>query len=486
MSSRRPIVLVAALVLLGLGVAATSERVRRVVGLVASPPRLIVLVTVDTLRADHLPFHRYPRPTAPFLSDLAERSARFDRAFSHSSHTAPSHASMLTALYPTQHGLTVNGAELDRKLPTLAGLLADAGYETAAFTSVGFLKGLKSGFDVFEHRRREEAAPGELYRPADQTVQKAIDWLDVRNPDRPLFLWVHLFDVHEWQAVAAGELDPSVAELNGPSSIHGDELIRFLIRDHGADVDALREGSPHDAARLVDAYDSQIRVVDAAIRRLYDAYGRVAIGDDALWIVTADHGEGLGSHHYAAHGRYLYDEQLHVPLLLHSTTGRIEPQVRGELVRHVDLLPTILDLIDHEAAWRSPPSADPSLLGRSLRPLLESNDAGPERRLFAERRPHDDTTLTAGWEKGDLLALQDARVKLIRHTEGEDEFFEIGVDAGERFDRFDPTDDAQARMRALVDRQRELMERQAKSVASGRVDPSNLDELGQLGYLGGR
>jgi choline-sulfatase len=295
---------------------------------------------------------------------------------------------------------------------------------------------------------------------------------------------VHLFDVHEWQAVAARELDGSVAELHGPGALHGDALLERLVRDHGVDLDALRAGTPHGAAHLIDAYDSQIRVVDGAVRRLYDALCQTKVGSDALWIVTADHGEGLGSHRYAGHGRYVYNEQIRVPLLVHSTSDRVQPQVRDELVRHIDLLPTILDLIDRAGTWGPPPSADPTLVARSFVPLLEGSDSGGERRAYAERRPLDQTT--AGWEPGDVYALQDPRAKLIRHTEGANEYFDLAGDPGERVNRADANSDVQNRIRALADRQVDLMRRQAERIRSGHVDPSHLEELEQLGYLGKR
>jgi arylsulfatase A-like enzyme len=160
------------------------------------PPRNVILVTIDTLRADHVGAYGYPRPTTPFLDDLAGRGVLFENAFSSSSHTAPSHATMFTSVYPQAHGVLENGTALPEDLDTLAETLRDNGYQTAAFTSVRFLELLGRGFEHFDADRRLGGG----------TVTAARGWLaSDRDADRPLFLWVHVYDVHQYEIRDAGD-----------------------------------------------------------------------------------------------------------------------------------------------------------------------------------------------------------------------------------------------------------------------------------------
>ena len=156
------------------------------------PPRLIVLITIDTLRADHLPMYGYPRDTSPFLAELAAEGVVFESAYSNIATTAPAHASIFTSLYPTQHGVTRNGKVLDEVVETLAERLVGAGYTTVAVASTNrhFLKaGIMRGFT---HTDEPDVEP---YRPAAESVDVAIGKL-AELGDVPVFLWLHLFDPH--------------------------------------------------------------------------------------------------------------------------------------------------------------------------------------------------------------------------------------------------------------------------------------------------
>ena len=145
-------------------------------------PRRVILITIDTLRADHLGTYGYPRGVSPFLDDLAARSVVFDRAFSSCSHTAPSHASIFTSLQPAQHRILVNGELLDEKLVTIAEVLGANGYATAAFTPVKFLTGLSAGFDHFGASKR--------YENADEVLARASRWIEQTGREKPAFVWI--------------------------------------------------------------------------------------------------------------------------------------------------------------------------------------------------------------------------------------------------------------------------------------------------------
>jgi len=172
-----------------LGKAPPSER----------PPRAVVLVTIDTLRADHLGCYGYPRPTSPFLDGLARGGVLFENAYSSISHTTPAHATLFTGLYPAQHRVLRNGEGFagsligDARLPyrTMAELLARAGYETAAFTGVGFLRPVARGFTTVS-----AAGDWRQYEQADAVASDAVRFVATKRPADRFFLWVHLFDPH--------------------------------------------------------------------------------------------------------------------------------------------------------------------------------------------------------------------------------------------------------------------------------------------------
>ena len=168
--------------------------------LVQQPINRIVLITLDTLRADHLSGFGYPLATSPFIDALAEQSISFTRAYAQSSATGPSHASMFTSLYPIQHGVHRNGLVLDSSFLTLAEMLAAEGFRTGAFVSTGAPLGgdLGQGFEVFDEDKPAVGEKGwrKLYRPADETADAALAWLESIGTDEKVFLWVHFYDPH--------------------------------------------------------------------------------------------------------------------------------------------------------------------------------------------------------------------------------------------------------------------------------------------------
>jgi arylsulfatase A-like enzyme len=394
----------------------------------------VVLVTVDTLRADHLSSYGYRLNTTPFLDSLAKQGVRFETAIASSSHTAPSHASIFTGLFPSQHGLEVNGSNLNAGTVTLPCVLAEAGFATAGFTSVSFLKGLSACFETFDANPDRER----LYSPAETVLDHAATWLRGQAPSARFFLWVHLFDVHEWKH----EEDVLPDHLKATREARGDieSHYRYIARRHGLTSKdgnpstwgtyKNREGDrvPLDASGAeqvvpwIDNYDAQLRRVDDGLAKLAKIIDEQSFEGRTLWVVTADHGEGLGSHGYHGHGAHLYEEQLHVPLIVYVSDGSIRPDVAETLVRHVDILPTLV-----EFAGVSPSRASAGE-GRSFAGLLQGRDDTTSRVAFAERRPVDDLRRRGGWSDEDVYAIRTQNAKLIWHSRGPEEFFDLEQD----------------------------------------------------------
>lgn len=352
----------------------------------------VVLVVIDTLRADHLPAYGYAKDTAPFISDLAKRGTVFDRAVATSSWTAPSTASIHTSLHPIQHGVltgifavqdmqrTNSVLEMNRipsDVETLAEVLGKEGYQTFGVSdnlNICKEEGFDQGFD-------ELVTLNNL--GADVVSRRVDKWRDRDKDRRPFFLYVHYMDPHEpylerkpWYRSGKGELENTIA-----------------------------------------AYDSEVRFVDKHLSGMYES---LDLGNNTLLIVTSDHGEEFGDHGGMDHGRTLFQEVVHVPLIVCSpegegaSTGRV-----GEHVSLLDIVPTIRDILGVPAS--------PADEGESLLPLLKGS--GPtethRRRLFADLRSppwHGGQTVKSVWN-GDW--------KYIVTLPDQEELYDLASDPGE-------------------------------------------------------
>ncbi|MCG6927383.1 MAG: sulfatase [Acidobacteria bacterium] len=427
----------------------------------------LVFVTVDTLRADHLGLYGYPRPTSPYLDELGREGVVFWHAVAASSHTAPSHATMLTSLYPEQHRVLENGHALDPGIPSLAGLLQAQGIETVGFVSVRFLAGLSPGFDILD----AQVADGEVFRTANLTVDRAIEWLRTRDRTRRFALWVHVYDPHQ-HVVTTRMPEPWYRLMREDSARRGGELLYFVRQEQGYPRDGL-SGS-------FNRYDAQIAFVDDQIRRLFEAAAEVSPASRTLRVVTADHGEGLGNHNFEGHGRNLYQEQVRVPLILHGDTERLRHGVITSLVRHVDLLPTFGELLGVTAS-----PSELGLEGVSLVPLLRdpSADLGIEP-AFSQRRPPDERRVSIGWEPGIKLAVQDGRFKYIRNPEPPHELYDLQSDPYELRNLIRRHHPEKERLeRWLLDKYEKLSGDHRAESPTDEIDPEILEDLKALGYI---
>ncbi|MCH2171022.1 sulfatase [Myxococcota bacterium] len=440
-------------------------------------PDHIVLVTIDTLRADHLSWQGYPLETTPFLSQFAADGVVFRNAFSASSHTAPSHASLFTGLHPYQHGVIENGGQLDSRFQTLAAVFRRAGYETAGFTGVGFLDGLRPGFETLTAVSATKEGP----RGGYVVLGHAQRWLAERPRDAKFFLWVHFYDVHEWRHQLARYQNVREQFREG-SEMDARETLAWVQTHHRVSASSFSESDLDPALSLL-RYDSQILYVDRLVSYLSRTLERRFDGT-TLWIVTSDHGEGLGSHDYLGHGRFLYQEQLHVPLLFHFTTEDSAPapwrgRVVDETVRLVDLLGTLDEVVASRAPGDEPRKGIPPD-GRSLVPLLLGQSDGPPRPpSFAQRRP-----VKTIWSepKERLYSLHDHASKLIVSDSGREEFYDLIQDSGETSNLEGPSE-SRARLSEELRRRMQEMETSEDRDSNFHFDPRHEAELRALGYL---
>jgi len=441
-------------------------------GAVAPRYERVILVTIDTLRADHVSCYGYPRVTTPFLDSLAARGARFRRASATISHTAPSHSSMLTGVPPLVHGVLQNGYRMDADAIDLARVFAGAGFETAACVNTEFLAGVAASFQTVR-------ATTEI---GEEVLRQARGWLESDRTSARFFLWVHFFDPHRWKDFATEVQEEHLFRGKTPPGFR-----EYVLNLHGLD----RMGIPGLLAqrwetvlgksvqlesvaqylRFVEAYDALIQYADRQLQALHEAVEGLGLPGATLWVVTADHGEGLASHGTDGHGAHLYEEQLSVPLVFFASDGSLEPRTVDALATHLDLFPTLLETLGARAE-----APEGVLEGRSLWPLLRGERGWTDRAVFAQRKPTGEA----------LYSLRGERFKLLDLERGADEFYDLARDPRELDDLAAPDPEAaaarEAMMRELEQRVRRFSEF-ARSTEDQEIPEAWLEELRDLGYV---
>jgi arylsulfatase A-like enzyme len=316
-------------------------------------PANLLLVTVDTLRADHLGLAGYGRDTSPRLDALSREGVAFQRCYSASATTGAAHASLFTSVMPPEHGVLANRQRFPRGQPTLMSALRARGYHAAGFVSsvvVGRKSGLQDEFDHFDDQgtTAELNRRGRPERPAADTLAAATQHLDALDPQTPFVFWVHLIDPHGPYA-APDEPDRFVGDGRVPQA----PLVLPVgasdwVDRHIPAYQALPGRT--DAGYYVARYDGEVHYADAALGRFFDGLRARGRYEDTLIAVTADHGETLadpGRRRLFSHGTVAYEEVVRVPLVIR------EPRARRRLsavdpsrpVSTLDLAPTLLDLL---------------------------------------------------------------------------------------------------------------------------------------------
>lgn len=421
----------------------------------------ILLITMDTTRADHCSVHGYEVDTTPNLSRFAEQGARFDLAYSPTSTTGPTHASIFTGLYPLTHRVLKNGLPLDTEFTTLAELLRDEQYQTAAVLGSFALSarfGYGQGFEFYDEEFSREtssyalrqweghAVPGGFDRRADETTRNAVRWLrESRSPQRPFFLFVHYFDPHDPYSPPESYRRRSPL-LNRPFASQ-----RELVLAH---------------------YDAEIAFTDAAIGRLLSELEQLGLSENTVVVLAGDHGEGLMDHDYMHHGAQIYEESVRVPLLM-RWPGKISPMVVAAPVELVDLAPTLFELIGRRAGV--------AFHGRSLAGALRGGKAlDADRPVYLYRRHYAGSRLGSLFAVGHKYGLRAGRWKYIEGPEeGTRELFDLVRDPDEQVNLFNVDTERAEEMARRLDRWRRSYESDAPVPG---IPTEDLEKLESLGY----
>lgn len=420
----------------------------------SAPHPSLVLVTIDTLRADRLGCYGYPRETSPNLDSLAEQAILFERVYTTMATTLPAHASLMTGTYPLTHRVQANVAFIPRSLDdatdlrTLAELLRRAGYETAAFVSAAPLKrhsGIDRGFETFSQ-------PKLWQRGADKTTEHVLEWLNERT-EKPFFLWVHYFDPH-WPYSPPLEYVDRLGDFP--------ELADYL-QELG-----VSDPRSHKLLKVNDAYDAEVLYTDDAVGRLFGRLRELRLWDASVVVVASDHGEGLGQHGYLYHGR-IYDEQLHVPLLI-----KLPGMHESRRIRHVTSLVDVLPVLS--AATELPiQAAEPQFQGRNALDPREDCCQAFSERVHRESR---------AWGPGRRYALTRADWKYFHSTEEGDALYDLRDDPHETQnvigDHPEVVKELASELGAWI---RECSREPAGEVPE--IDRETLEQLRALGYVDG-
>ncbi|MGI8783577.1 MAG: sulfatase-like hydrolase/transferase [Acidobacteriota bacterium] len=399
----------------------------------ADKPANVVLITIDTLRADYVSRYGSRQVQTPALDALADDGAWFETAYCQAPMTPPSHASILTGTYPATHGLRdFTSGRLRPGSTTLATLLKQRGYQTAAFVSAFMLDskwGLDQGFDLynddFQLQDFQGVSSGNIQRRADETVGRVLQWLP--QAKAPFFLWVHLFDPHH--------------DYNPPPAFK---------RRYPANL-----------------YAGEVAYTDSEIARLVAALKRAGHYTNTVIVATSDHGESLGEHREPEHGFFVYDATVRIPLILKMPAGF---QVRGRKVstiaQSVDILPTVLQIL------RAP---SPKMEGRGLLASILGK-AGASDFAYAETL-YPRTTF--GWSE--LKAYREGRYKFIDAPKAE--LYDLAQDPGETRNLYSANQSLAHQFQQKLRRLEQGFAAASSRGDGGAIDPETLARLAALGYI---
>lgn len=461
--------------------------------------RSVVFYLVDTCRADRLSAYGHERKTSKFLEKLAAKGARFEHCFSQAPWTKPSMSAILTSCYPSVTGMHRFLDQLDERFVTLPEALRAAGWRTAGFSAnpvMGRMSNYQQGFDEFTEA--VEVIPGgdainHSSGSAEALNGKAIPWLQ-KCKERPFFLYVHSIDPHE-------EYEPAAEHMNKFTNASKEREYRKQkreIREKNPDkVGSVTTIEHFEKAKVkvgpfietsIALYDADLRANDAAIEELFEAVERRKLLDEVIFVVTSDHGEEFMEHGGTSHAYTLWNELLHVPLIVVAPGLVPEGLVVKEPVQSLDLYPTLLELLGVEAPE--------GLQGASFAPLLRG-EPGEGRPVFAEihEMPGGERFFP---EQGNMLTVIEGPWKFILNLKSSlhrprprhelyriDKDFEeqvnLAAKESERVDRFETMVlEWWARNRA---RSQGVDVKSLTEKDLAQADPATLERLRKLGYL---
>ena len=423
----------------------------------------VILISIDTTRSDHCSACGYQRDTTPNLRLLAKQGTSFTTAYSPSAATGPSHATMLTALYPMEHRVLKNGLKLSQEYKSIAKLLTEHNYQTAAVVSSFVLNskfGYAQGFSSFDDNIEVSASSIQkkawkghklesgFDQRADYTTPKVINWLkEQRNPTQPFFLFIHYWDPH-WP-------------YNPPEPFAS----QFAHRN-----------SPHYLYRTIAQYDGEIAFTDYEISKLFTVLKRMKLEKDTLLVITSDHGEGLMQHNHLAHGIHLYEEAVRVPLLFRWPNHIPQGRTITAPVGLISLAPTILNLIGINLG-------DGPFQRYSLAAAIRGQTPlDPTQPVYLYRSHYEGTQVRQFWIEGEKFGVRIGKWKYIEgKEENTKELFDLTADPTERKNLYAAAPKRTAELASLLQDWKQACIK--TDAPPGKIAEEDLAPLKALGYV---
>ena len=405
---------------------------------VTRPPNLLI-ITIDTLRADHLECYGYKPIKTPRINALAADGILVENAYTPVPVTLPAHASLFTGTYPLFHGVRdFTGFSLSKDRTTLAAMLKSAGYRTGAVIAAAVLEarwGLNQGFDFYYDYFPPQPAQNWQQiaeRRGDEVVKESLGWLE-KNKQGPFFLWVHLFDPH----------------------------------------DPYTPPSPYDRQYDGRPYDGEVAYTDENVGRLIDGLKQKGLYDHCLIVLLGDHGEGLGEHGEKTHGFFIYDSTLRIPLIF-KLPGIDAPKGKRltEPLRTIDVLPTVLQILGLSERVRTP-----EVQGRSALSAMLGKSAPTDLPAQAE--------IMLPYYQFDYSPLQSIRMGRFKYIEApKPELYDTVSDPAENHNLVVENQKLATQMKDLLRQDIARFSPKSTSFAAPRaIDPATMERLASLGYL---
>ncbi|OGD22457.1 MAG: hypothetical protein A2W03_02515 [Candidatus Aminicenantes bacterium RBG_16_63_16] len=396
----------------------------------------VILVTLDTCRADRLGCYGFSQAETPAIDGFAARGVKFENCIAQTPLTLPSHTSLLSGTLPFYHGVRDNGGFIvPPELVTMAEVFKDNGYATSAFVGAYVLDskwGLAQGFDYYHDKfdlgKFEKISLDSVQRPANEVVDEATKWLEAHKAGK-FFTWVHLYDPHT----------------------------------------PYQPPEPYKTKYTKNPYVGEIAFADSQLARLWSWLEAAGLADTSILVFAGDHGESLGEHRESTHGFFVYQEAIHVPLIFVTPFSRLRGVSPTAVVSLIDVMPTVLEMIGL--------TRPPEVQGRSLVPLFFHPGRRGSRFAYAETyypRYH------FGWSE--LRSLQDGRHKLI--IAPDPELYDLAADAAEANNLAPAAGPALTGLQAEASRFIEAFGRNALELDVRKIDEETRERLAALGYIG--
>lgn len=439
----------------------------------------LILIIIDTLRADHLGCYGYSRDTSPYIDQLARGGTLFTQAEVQWPKTAPSMASMLTSTYCTTNRVRRLRVRMDDRLVTLAEVLRDEEFYTAAFIAnvnlavhFNFPQGFREVCEMWDHSRGTPRSNDQAtFWSNDQIATTVAAWLRDHQEQR-FFLWVHLLDPH----------GPYLPPESLAGRFVGDEI--YQARPDLPPPQRIpsyqHEGGHRTMGDFIAAYDAEIAYSDAAVKTILDQLDQLGLRQHSLVVLSADHGESLGEHdYYFNHGNYAYEACTRVPLIFSHPTLIPAGKRIDTPVALLDLVPTVLDLLEVQP---DPPIAQ--FQGESLAAVFAGQPLEP-RPIFIESRQGQFAVRNGNWK----LIFDPRKSTPAIPVSAREQLYDLGADPLEAHNVFDQHPEVVAELRGLVRGWRQFLQKSESLFSEQRVSDESLDprtrkQLESLGYIG--